>query len=417
MVRCVRKRDARWADVYIKPSLEVFNVDVVWVLDPDLRTVYTTTRLPGAPSSPPADTTRFLRDLTVRPFRHWFARTPGGVMEVWTAPIQPATDVARITPAQGYYAVGRYWDQHVLGDLSSLVGGRASMLPEGGAASAPRSSARGGLIDLDREFEDLQDRHVATLRFTMHYPIFEAAESDARNVRRLLLLLFVLGAALLYGAIHVWVVRPLRRIHAALRHEDPARLGAMVERADEFGRLAALIRDFFAQRDAMVHEVAVRRAAERDAGIQREFVRQVLDTDPNAIYVVDGLGRIVFANEGAHRILGAEPGSLPGRRVDDVLGPLGVAVSFHRSRALAMQTWEPQVVEEQVTSPDGRVRRFESVRCPLQRLDGEAHVLTISVDITGRRGPQVRPMPASGAAGTDEREPGQDGAFEDPAAA
>jgi PAS domain S-box-containing protein len=388
MVRCVRKRDTRWAEINIRPSLAVFDVDVLWVLDPDLRTVYTATRLAHAPLTPPADTTSFLRDLAVRPFRHWFASTPDGVMELWTAPIQPSEDAARSTTAQGYYAVGRYWDRHVLGDLSSLVGGRASLLPAGDPASPPRASARDGIIDLDRVFGDLQGHAVATMRFTTHYPSFEAVESDGRGVRQLLLLLAALCVLGMYAAIHGWVVRPLQRLQAAMRHEDPTRLGGMVEGGDEFGRLAALIRDFFAQRETMVREVEVRRAAERDAAAQRDFVRRVLDADPNAIYVVDGLGRIVFANDSAHRVLGAEPGTLPGRRVDDVLGPLGVAVSFHRSRALAMQTWEPQAIEELLTAPDGGVRRLQSVRSPLQRMDGEAHVLTISVDVTAR-GPHV----------------------------
>jgi PAS domain S-box-containing protein len=417
MVKCVQRRDTRWADVYIKPSLAVFDVDVVWVLDPDLRTVYTTTRLPRAPTHPPTDTTTFLRDLAVDPFRHWFARTPDGVLEIWTAPIQPAADVERTSTPQGYYGVGRYWGEHVLGDLSTLVGGRATLWGLDEPPPPPRSSASAGVIDLDRRFADLQGHPVGTMRFTMHYPSFAAAEDDARHVRGMVLALVAVCVLVMIVSIHAWVVRPLRRIRSALRREDPSLLGEMHRIDDEFGRLAVLIREFFAQRDLMVREVAVRRAAERDAEAQREFVRQVLDTDPNAIYVVDGLGRVVFANEGAHALFGVERGTLPGRRIDDVLGPLGTAVSFHRSRALAMQTWEPQVVEEQVAAPDGLVRRLESVRCPLQRLDGETHVLTISLDLAGRfsRGPD--PAPAAGGRGTPARAPDASTAGDAPDAA
>jgi PAS domain S-box-containing protein len=194
-----------------------------------------------------------------------------------------------------------------------------------------------------------------------------------------------------------WVARPLERIERALKAESVAPLGRLPRGGDEFGRMARLITEFFTQRERLVTEVADRRTAERQIAVQRNYVRQVIDTDPNLIYVVDSGGRVVLANQAAAALFGAAPEALLGREIHEVLGPLGLAESFVSSSARALEKQATEEIEESCVLTDGRARRYQSIRCPLHRAV-ETQVLTISVDVTERVRQQHDLMAARDAA-------------------
>lgn len=399
MVACVRDRDLGWARLNVDPNLDLFGYDHAWIVDPGLATVYAVDGedAPALPE-PPIDGTRCGELLAGDPFRHTFLRHQGRVLELWTAPIQPTGDTARSSTPAGYFVIAREWDADVLSELSRMVGGEAALLPAGAPRLEPRADVRTGVIEIDRPLGDVDGIPIATLRTTFRNTVFARASQAAWTTWLVIALLSLASAATVLIAVLRWVVTPLRRVREAMRRKDPGVLGAMVTREDEFGRLSELIVEFFAQRDALVSEVRERRRAELEAELQREFVRQVLDTDPDPVYVVDATDRFVLANEGAHRAFGAAPGSLPGRDVRAVLDPLGVGASFQQGRARAVDEWGPADSDERWALPDGTVRRYHSVRLPLLRPDGEALVLTLSTDVTERMREQHELMAAKEAA-------------------
>ncbi len=397
-VTWMRTRDRTWADVNLLQAVHTFNLDYAWVLDTTGATAYAThAEDHAAHAALPADRERLHARLARTPFVHAFARTPVGALEYWTAPIQPTADTARVSPAAGYYVVARLWDDGTLQELSRLTGGRASLI-RAGAAPGVRGRLDQGRILVDRMLGDLTGAPVAVLRCETVSPVFLETRRNARGALALLVVISLAALAAAYAAIDVWVARPLQRVHRALLAEDPAPLGGLVRRWDEFGRMAAVIAEFFRQRDALVGEVRERRRAEAEAALQKDYVHQVLDTDPNPVYVVDAANRFVLANDVAHRAFGAAPGGLPGRDVDEVLAPLGAAAAFHRMRERALESGEPQQVEELVTLADGRIARWQTVRCPLRREVGEGQVLTISVDVTERVRQQLELQQAKEAA-------------------
>ena len=123
-------------------------------------------------------------------------------------------------------------------------------------------------------------------------------------------------------------------------------------------------------------------AAERE---QQEFMQQVLDTNPSAIYVRDAQGQLVFSNR-AMAQLGqlAQQGQLAqlgqqllaGPRQLLTAGPPGIGDD------LVLATGEEITSEDQLTFASGEARWFHSVRRPLQRPDGSVHVLGVSTDIS-----------------------------------
>ena len=67
------------------------------------------------------------------------------------------------------------------------------------------------------------------------------------------------------------------------------------------------------------------REVEQEAELRRDAEQQLqalIESSPAAILTVDSAGKILMANQAAHRLLGFEPGTLPGEFIKDFLPPL-----------------------------------------------------------------------------------------------
>ncbi len=130
------------------------------------------------------------------------------------------------------------------------------------------------------------------------------------------------------------------------------------------------------------------RASEAVVLAQREFMAQVLDLNPNLIYVRKPHAEVVFQNRAmtelrqlVRQLAGtatATEGVLPQERS-----------SFESSDTEVVVLGRALVVEDHLTLPNGEVRWYQSMKCPLVQPDGTAHVLCVSTDITTLKAAQL----------------------------
>ena len=120
---------------------------------------------------------------------------------------------------------------------------------------------------------------------------------------------------------------------------------------------------------------------------QQEFMRQVLDTNPNLIYVRDAAGAVVFGNRAMLRL-----------EELDAQAPLSTEVQQAQARdaaayaavdAQVLATGQEVVAEERTTSPTGEQRWYYTIKRPLVRPDGAVQVLGVSTDITELKAAQL----------------------------
>ena len=110
-------------------------------------------------------------------------------------------------------------------------------------------------------------------------------------------------------------------------------------------------------------------AAQRE---QQEFMQQVLDTNPSAIYVRDAEGRFVFSNRAMAQLSGA--GHVTPQTVE--------AAARYAADDLVLTTGQEISSEDRLPLGTGEMRWFHSVKRPLLRPDGSVHVLGVSTDIS-----------------------------------
>ena len=115
-------------------------------------------------------------------------------------------------------------------------------------------------------------------------------------------------------------------------------------------------------------------AAQRE---QQEFMQQVLDTNPSAIYVRDAEGRFVFSNRAMAQLSGA--GHAPERPEAEQARD---AARYAAGDDLVLATGQEITSEDRLPLATGEMRWFHSVKRPLLRPDGSVHVLGVSTDIS-----------------------------------
>lgn len=268
-----RKPDPVWGKLYLTESIGTFSLDVAWVLDDHFRLIFTANPKGDLALSPiPVRESALVSALSQKPIRHFFASTPRGMLEVWTSSIQPSSDFARTTPPAGYYLVGRLWTPPRIDELSALLDGKVTLTASQARIPVSTASSETGEIRIALPFADFQGSQVAVLDYATTYPAAPRVHAALHQV----MLLMIAGSLILFVlvslALSLWVAQPLALITASLRTETPSLLYRTMARDDEFGRLARLVRDFFAQRG---HLIEAREATEVAARAKQQFLANI----------------------------------------------------------------------------------------------------------------------------------------------
>ncbi|MEK7329780.1 MAG: ATP-binding protein, partial [Candidatus Eisenbacteria bacterium] len=269
--------DPRWGEINLTQSIATFGVDVAWVLNDQFDLVFTANPSNDAALGPlPIPAPTLVTALRARPIDHFFARMPGGLLEMWTSPIQPSDDFARKTPINGYYLIGRLWTATRVKDLARVANARVNILLSPDRLPEPSVSAGSGLVTIAVPLQGIGGSPVASVVFETVYPLV----SGVYETLRLSAFLIVAGVVCIIVAVgwalaH-WVGRPLATITEALRQQEPGLLRGSAARRDELGRLAGLVEDFFAQRQKLIEareaaDVAVQSKSQFLANISHEL--------------------------------------------------------------------------------------------------------------------------------------------------
>ena len=114
---------------------------------------------------------------------------------------------------------------------------------------------------------------------------------------------------------------------------------------------------------------------------QKNFIRQVVDTDPNMIFVRDAGGKFLLANRAMATLHGMETQELAGRNVAELFPDEEQLNVILRTDGEVIEKRSPiEFVEHHFLG--GKSRWFRITKVPMEQPDGSVHVLGIAVDIT-----------------------------------
>jgi PAS domain S-box-containing protein len=148
---------------------------------------------------------------------------------------------------------------------------------------------------------------------------------------------------------------------------------------DAAGRIAGVI--------VFATDITERKRAEETLEEQRAFLRQVIDIDPNFLFVKDRQGRFVLVNKALADAYGTTVDDVVGKTDADFNPNLEEVEHFRRDDLEVIDSLQEKFIpEEVITDAAGNVRWLQTSKRPVVDRDGVARrVLGVATDITARK--------------------------------
>jgi len=139
---------------------------------------------------------------------------------------------------------------------------------------------------------------------------------------------------------------------------------------------------------ALYNDITELKRAETSLREAQQFLRQIIDADPNLVFVKDWDGKFTLANRAVAEIYGTTPEALVGKTDADFNANREEVENFLRDDREVMTTLQKKFIPEELVSnaKTGETRWFHTVKVPLVSPDGKARqVLGVATDITQHR--------------------------------
>lgn len=138
---------------------------------------------------------------------------------------------------------------------------------------------------------------------------------------------------------------------------------------------------------SLVEDVTERLKAEELLKEQREFLRAVIDTDPNFVFAKDWNGNFTLVNKSVADNYGTTSENLIGKSDADFNNNIEEVEHFLNDDREVIATGKPKfIAEEKVSdSKSGEVKWYQTIKVPLKGTDGSMQVLGVAADITARK--------------------------------
>ncbi|MGA7594528.1 MAG: PAS domain S-box protein [Gallionella sp.] len=132
---------------------------------------------------------------------------------------------------------------------------------------------------------------------------------------------------------------------------------------------------------AIVRDITERKFAEKELRDQKNLLWQVMDADPNKIFVKDEQGRFMLANQAMADFYGVTIQSMIGKKNSAFNSNTREVERFTAADREVIE-FKHDVVYNELFSRDGKEYWIHTIKRPLLHADGSINVLGIGVDIT-----------------------------------
>jgi PAS domain S-box-containing protein/putative nucleotidyltransferase with HDIG domain len=134
-----------------------------------------------------------------------------------------------------------------------------------------------------------------------------------------------------------------------------------------------------------------RKRAEEKLRKQQEFLRSVIDTDPNMIYVTDATGRFTLVNKVTAEYYGLTVEEMTGKVLPEVLDDLGWRIPERIDNRIDLACVTSRGMLKKSVDIQGKTHWWQTVKTPIQSPYGKAdQMMSIANDITERKNAETR---------------------------
>ncbi len=128
-------------------------------------------------------------------------------------------------------------------------------------------------------------------------------------------------------------------------------------------------------------DITQRKKFELELEMQKEFVEQLFDSDPNLIFVRDGNGRMIYCNKAVAELAGLSREEFLSIENNMFPASEGMEQKYMEIEEKVINRGEEILIEEQISDSVGVVNYYQTIKKPLKLANGDVNMLSISTNI------------------------------------
>jgi PAS domain S-box-containing protein len=128
-------------------------------------------------------------------------------------------------------------------------------------------------------------------------------------------------------------------------------------------------------------DITQRKKFEKELEMQKEFIEQLFDTDPNLIFVRDGNGRMIYCNKAVADLVGISREEFLNKENNTFPAVDGQFQKYLEMEQKVINQGDELLLEEQIPDSNGIINYFQTIKKPLKTQGGDVNMLNISTNI------------------------------------
>ncbi|MFZ4520393.1 MAG: PAS domain S-box protein [Bacteroidales bacterium] len=375
MVLFAKTRDSFWAKNNLNPILETFNMSFIGIYDLTGKAVFSVNDSSGIGFSITPE--QITGQFSGKNFWNTFIFQRGKLFEVFGATVVPTFDIARNTAPQAFLIAARSWNLAYCAEIEKSTGFKFEIHRHD---SADHVNQKLNIEIIDHDLRLLQANEPLTLRFFKENNL--ATELNTLRIfviTSALILVFV--CLIFFYCINRWISSPLKQITSSLSSGDIGSVKDILNKQNEFGEIARLIRRFNTQQADLVKKIAEKDEADE----QITKLSTAVEQSANTIVITDIHGRIEYVNQRFTELTGYSPAEVIGQN-PRILKSGFQDDAFYKNLWTTISSGNEWKGEFFNVKKNGEFFwEFTSI-APIRNLDGELiNYIAIKEDITERK--------------------------------
>lgn len=279
--------DTVWAKDNLGPIKSTYDMSYLGIFDLQGRSVYLTKDTMGKCIS-------FTPEMIIELFsgrNTWsnFVFQEGQLYEIFGATVVPTFDITRTTRPNAYLVAAKKWDSAYCTEIYKTTGFKLEIHEH---ADAGNVIIKKNIEEIYQELESMPGTKAGYIRF--YRPNELATDLDTLGYFALAgSLILILVCVVFFYFINNWISNPLKQITRSLTSGNIGSVKDILEKQNEFGDIARLIRRFNTQQADLVKKIAEKDLADQ----QIKKLSIAVEQSANTIMITDLEGNIEYVNQ------------------------------------------------------------------------------------------------------------------------
>jgi PAS domain S-box-containing protein len=341
-----KKSGPEWGDANLKPLLINLNLNCIFTCSKNGKIIYSAVNGSdlGFEQKFEVQALYYLVDTcanSAKRFAQFYQNIDNQLIQYSVTTIHPTLDNQKLTSAGGFFVVGKIIDTTYLKRLGTITSSTVSI----GLQQDTIINSESNTYYISKKLSTWDNRFAA--KYIFKSVDIYAEKEEHYNSLSFLVYIFWIVLVLIGGSVLIRrrVSIPLKNIVKCLDNNEVELLKKELNRTDEFGQIAVLIKDFFEQKQILHNEIEERRAIQEELekvnkmlfdqnyeiatnnnilqqqkeemSAQAELLEKInselekltlaMSKSDNSVIITDAKGNIVWHNDGLARLMEISP--------------------------------------------------------------------------------------------------------------